>query len=87
MYLSIAPELFLLLLPLIIWEAVWKSIGLWKSARNSQLAWFVAIILFNTVGILPIAYILFFQKRLTDSTNIKLITKKAGKVKKIDKAR
>ncbi len=46
-----------------VWEAVWKAIAFWKSARNSQLAWFIVIAVFNTAGILPIVYILFFQKK------------------------
>ncbi|MFC1768328.1 DUF5652 family protein [Nanoarchaeota archaeon] len=55
--------IFFILLPLIIWEAVWKGIALWKSGRNKQLPWFVCIFIFNTVGILPIVYLLFFQKK------------------------
>lgn len=51
------------LIPIIIWEAVWKAIGLWKSARNNQLIWFIAIIIINSVGILPIIYLVFFQKK------------------------
>lgn len=51
------------ILVLAIWEAVWKLIALWKSARHDQLAWFICIGIFNTVGILPIVYILFFQKK------------------------
>lgn len=47
---------------LIIWEIVWKGIALWKAARQNQLYWFIAIIILNTVGILPILYIVFFQK-------------------------
>lgn len=43
---------------LIIWELVWKAIAMWKSARNNHLAWFVCITIFNTVGILPIVYLL-----------------------------
>ena len=46
-----------------LWEAVWKAIAMWKSARNNQLAWFVCLLIFNTAGILPIVYILWFQKR------------------------
>ncbi len=45
-----------------IWDGVWKLIALWKSARNNQLAWFICLAIFNTVGILPILYILLFQK-------------------------
>jgi len=51
------------LIPLALWELVWKAIALWKCGRNNQLKWFIAILLLNTVGILPIVYIKFFQKR------------------------
>ena len=52
------------LLPLLLaWEIVWKSIALWKAARNNQLYWYIALAILNTVGILPIVYILFFQKK------------------------
>jgi len=51
------------LIPLIIWEAVWKGIGLWKSAKNNQSGWFIAIFILNTAGILPIVYLKFFQKK------------------------
>jgi hypothetical protein len=55
--------LFVVLLVLVaIWDGVWKLIALWKSARNSQLAWYVCLAIFNTAGILPIIYILCFQK-------------------------
>lgn len=57
------PFLWALLIPLTIWEMIWKGIGLWKAGRNKQLAWFVCIFIFNTVGILPIVYILGYQKK------------------------
>jgi len=53
----------MLVVALAIWDGVWKLIALWKSARNEQLAWFICLAIFNTVGILPILYILFFQKK------------------------
>jgi hypothetical protein len=43
---------------LILWDIIWKVIALWKAARNNQLAWFICIAIFNTIGILPIIYIL-----------------------------
>ena len=46
----------------VLWDGTWKLIALWKSARNNQLAWFVCLAIFNTVGILPILYITVFQK-------------------------
>lgn len=48
---------------LAIWELVWKAIALWKSARNDQIGWFVILAILNSVGILEIIYILFFQKK------------------------
>jgi Family of unknown function (DUF5652) len=47
---------------LALWEIVWKAIGLWKTGRNNQPVWFIAILIFNTLGILPIVYLVFFQK-------------------------
>jgi uncharacterized membrane protein len=47
---------------LAIWDGIWKLIALWKSARHNQLAWFICLAIFNIAGILPILYILYFQK-------------------------
>jgi len=55
------------LLPIIIilalWEGVWKLIAMWKAGRNNHLAWFICIAVINTVGILPIIYILMHRKK------------------------
>ena len=67
----IAP-LVLLLLVLTIWDVVWKAIALWKSARHKQLVWFIFLLIINSVSILPIIYLLFFQKK----RKIKRIKKK-----------
>ena len=60
------PVWLVVLIPVLIaialWDAVWKVIGMWRSARNKQLAWFICIALFNTIGILPIIYLLLCQK-------------------------
>lgn len=60
------------LLPLIIilsiWDAVWRFIALWRSARNNHLAWFVCIAIFNTVGILPIIYLLMHRNFKSDES-------------------
>jgi hypothetical protein len=58
------PDLVLyLLLPLMVWELVWKGIGLWHASKNNRKGWFVVILIFNTIGILPIIYLLFFRSR------------------------
>ena len=60
-------EIYSWFIPLIIilalWDGVWKLIALWKAARNKHLAWFICIALINTVGILPIIYILINKNR------------------------
>ena len=48
---------------LVIWDLAWKGFALWKAAKNNHLAWFVCIIIFNTVGILPIIYILLNRNK------------------------
>ncbi len=63
-FLDSPPFLFIvLLIAIIIWELIWKGIALWKSGRNNQLPWFICILIFNTIGILPIIYLAFFQKK------------------------
>ncbi len=52
-----------LIIFLLVWELVFKGYALWRSARNKQPAWFVVLLVFNTVGLLPIIYLLFFQKK------------------------
>jgi methionyl-tRNA synthetase len=52
-----------LLYSVIIWSIIWKAIALWHAARNNQLAWYIILVVVNTVGILEIIYLLFFRKR------------------------
>lgn len=47
-----------------VWEMVWKGLALWIASQNKQRNWFIAILIINTVGILPIVYIKFFQKKI-----------------------
>ena len=51
-----------LLVVLIVWAISWKGIALWRCGRNNQLSWFIAILVFNTAGLLEIIYLRYFQK-------------------------
>jgi hypothetical protein len=53
---------------LAVWDAVWKLIAMWKAAQNKHLAWFICIFIFNTLGILPIIYILINQNKSDSAT-------------------
>ena len=47
----------------IVWSVVWKGIALWHAARGRQLAWYIALLVLNTVGVLEIIYLLFFRRK------------------------
>jgi methionyl-tRNA synthetase len=44
-----------------IWTIPWKGVALWKAARNRSVAWFVVLLIINTLGILDIIYIFAFS--------------------------
>ena len=52
-----------LLYILLVWSVVWKGLALWRSARNKQLPWFIVLLVVNTVGILEIIYLVFFNRK------------------------
>lgn len=59
------PWIIPVIIILAVWESIWKMIALWKSARNNHLAWFICIGVLNTIGILPIIYVLMHKKKQT----------------------
>jgi hypothetical protein len=72
---------WLVIILLIIWEGVWKAIAMWKAARNNHLAWYVCILIFNTIGILPIIYILTHKNKTETKVEINKEVKKVSKKK------
>lgn len=53
----------IVIIVLALFDAVMKVIAMWKSARNNHLVWFIFIAIFNTVGILPIIYLVLHRKK------------------------
>jgi hypothetical protein len=47
----------------VIWTLVWKAIALWKAARNDHKAWYIVMMIVNTLGILEIIYIFGFSRK------------------------
>jgi hypothetical protein len=43
------------------WTVLWKGLALWKSSQAKQKYWFIALLIVNSLGILPIIYLAFFQ--------------------------
>jgi len=56
-----------LLIFLIICDLTWKLIGLWNAGRNNEVIWFLSIALINSLGILPIIYIIICKNRLKNN--------------------
>lgn len=63
-----SPEGVALIVLLTIWDLFWRGRGMWISAQKKQPIWFVAILLLNTVGIVPLVYIYGFSKRHKDES-------------------
>ena len=48
---------------LLIWTIPWKIYSLWIASKRNDRAWFIAIVILNTVGLLEIIYIFFVAKK------------------------
>lgn len=51
------------LLIIAIWSLFWKCYSLWIASKNDQKKWFMALLVFNTLGILEIIYVFYFAKK------------------------
>jgi len=60
---AISNNLPLILLFIAIWTIPWKGMALWRAARNGQRAWFLILLVVNTLAILEILYIFLFSKK------------------------
>ena len=49
--------LIILIVILVLFDSVMKLIALWRAARNNHLIWFICLAIFNTIGILPMVYL------------------------------
>jgi len=52
---------------IVVWDIVWRLLALWRAGRNNEPIWFICIAIFNTVGILPIIYILLDKKKKNEN--------------------
>lgn len=55
--------LFWLIILTGLWTLPWKGVALWKSAKNNQKAWFIALLIVNSLAVLEILYIFIFSKK------------------------
>ena len=45
-----------------LWDVPWRLLAMWHAARQNQKVWFVALLLINSVGIVPLIYLVFVSK-------------------------
>jgi len=72
----IPQEILIALILISIWDLVWKVTAMWDAARKNKLVWFICIAIFNTAGILPIAYLGFFANKKQNNNLEKVKRKK-----------
>ena len=51
-----------ILIAVAIWSLIWKGTAIWKACKRESKAWFWVLLIFNTLGILPIIYLLCTRK-------------------------
>lgn len=56
------------LAPLMILDLILRGIALWRSGRAGQKYWFIALLIINSVGILPAIYLLIHHQNTPAKT-------------------
>lgn len=69
-----------IIIVLALWMIPWKGWALWKSARNGQHAWFVVLLIVNSLAVLEIIYILFFSGKKPKKEDIQVAPSQKIKV-------
>ena len=64
-----------------VWTLVWEGLALWQSARHQQKKWFIVMFVVNTLGLLPIIYLLWFRPRQTQRGERKVSVRAVEKKK------
>jgi hypothetical protein len=62
-FMSFTTTHWILLIVVAIFDLVLRGIALWHSARRRQKVWFVFLLIINSMGILPIIYLLINRKK------------------------
>ncbi|MBP6962448.1 hypothetical protein KBB49_02845 [Candidatus Saccharibacteria bacterium] len=60
-YNDLADNQIMLIAVIAIWDMIWKGFALWRASKNNDQNWFIAMIVINSVGILPIIYLLMHK--------------------------
>lgn len=56
---------------LVILDIFLKGWSMWRAARMNKLPWFIALLIFNTIGILPAIFLLMTNTEYLQTMNMK----------------
>lgn len=46
----------------LLWEIFWKAIASWRSVKRNKKWWFLFIIAINSLGLIPIIYLVIHER-------------------------
>ncbi|MEK6918565.1 MAG: DUF5652 family protein [Nanoarchaeota archaeon] len=64
------------------WSIAWKGFAMWRASKNNSPYWFVALLIFNTMGILEILYLFLFSKINLNKSEVKRVRSSSRSKKK-----
>ena len=59
---TIPPETYILVGAILAIALILKGFALYRAARKESTGWFWVLMIFNTLGILPLLYLIFSKK-------------------------
>ena len=70
------------LAPIMLWSLFWKGLALWKSAKEDNKYWFIALLIINSMGLIELSYLFIFAKNKLTLSSSNQTPKKTTKLKK-----
>jgi hypothetical protein len=64
---EIFPQFFMYLIPFLLFDVILRGMALWRASRVGQKGWFIALLIVNSLGILPLFYLLTHPSKKKDS--------------------
>lgn len=58
-------------IPFVLFELILKGFALWRAAKKNQNVWFIALLVINSMGILPLIYLILNRDVETPSKKSK----------------
>lgn len=60
-------------------DLILRGFALWRSSRKDQKIWFIALLVVNSLGILPLIYLLINRDKAKAASTVKKTTRRSRK--------